>query len=132
MKEYARDLRIADFVRDELAEIIRRDMRDPRIGMVSVNEVTVSKDLSYADVYVSSWQTRDPAQRDEFISVLTKAAGFFRSELARRHRMRTTPKLRFHYDEIIERGPELEALIESAVQADAAQHEQDKGGDDRG
>jgi ribosome-binding factor A len=132
MKDYGRDLRIADFIRDELAEIIRRDMRDPRIGMVSVNEVTVSKDLSYADVYVSSWQTPDPAQRDEFISVLTKAAGFFRSELARRHRMRTTPKLRFHYDEIIERGPELEALIESAVQADAAQHGQDKGGDDRG
>ena len=100
--------------------------------MVSVNEVTVSKDLSYADVYVSSWQTRDPEQRDEFIAVLTKAAGFFRSELARRHRMRTTPKLRFHYDEVIERGPELEALIESAVQADAAQNRQDKDGDDHG
>jgi len=107
-------------------------MRDPRIGMVSVNEVTVSKDLSYADVYVSSWQTRDAAQREEFISVLTKAAGFFRSELARRHRMRTTPKLRFHYDEVVERGPELEALIESAMQADAKQHPTDEDGNDRG
>ncbi len=132
MKDYGRDLRVADFVRDELAEIIRRDMRDPRIGMVSVNEVTVSKDLSYADVYVSSWQTRDAEERDQFIAVLTKAAGFFRSELARRHRMRTTPKLRFHYDEVVERGPELEALIESAVQADAAQHRPDEGGDDHG
>tara|TARA_Y100001934_G_C12315677_1_gene757329 strand:+ start:842 stop:1228 length:387 start_codon:yes stop_codon:yes gene_type:complete len=125
MKEFGRDVRVADFIRDELAETIRRDMRDPRIGMVSVNDVTVSKDLSFADVYVSSWQTSEPDEREEFISVLNKAAGFFRSELAKRHRMRTTPKLRFHYDEVVERGPALEALIESAMQADAEQHSED-------
>lgn len=132
MKEYGRDLRIADFIRDELAEIIRRDMRDPRIGMVSVNEVTVSKDLSYAEVYVSSWQTREDDERVEFISVLTKAAGFFRSELAKKHRMRTTPKLRFHYDEIVEKGPAMEALIESAIEADEKQHGDDEDSSDRG
>tara|TARA_B100000686_G_scaffold203870_1_gene210685 strand:+ start:217 stop:603 length:387 start_codon:yes stop_codon:yes gene_type:complete len=126
MKEFGRDVRVADFIRDELAETIRRDMRDPRIGMVSVNDVTVSKDLSFADVYVSSWQTSEPDEREEFISVLNKAAGFFRSELAKRHRMRTTPKLRFHYDEVVERGPALEALIESAMQADAEQHSEDR------
>tara|TARA_A100001037_G_scaffold303657_1_gene338230 strand:+ start:1047 stop:1433 length:387 start_codon:yes stop_codon:yes gene_type:complete len=126
MKEFGRDVRVADFIRDELAETIRRDMRDPRIGMVSVNDVTVSKDLSFADIYVSSWQTSEPDEREEFISVLNKAAGFFRSELAKRHRMRTTPKLRFHYDEVVERGPALEALIESAMQADAEQHSEDR------
>ena len=126
MKEFGRDVRVADFIRYELAETIRRDMRDPRIGMVSVNDVTVSKDLSFADVYVSSWQTSEPDEREEFISVLNKAAGFFRSELAKRHRMRTTPKLRFHYDEVVERGPALEALIESAMQADAEQHSEDR------
>lgn len=132
MKDYGRDLRVADFIRDELAEIIRRDMRDPRIGMVSVNEVTVSKDLSYADVYVSSWQTREAEEREVFISVLNKAAGFFRSGLARRHSMRTTPKLRFHYDEVVEKGPELEALIDSAMQADAKQHPADEDGNEHG
>lgn len=132
MKEYGRDLRVADFIRDELAEIIRRDMRDPRIGMVSVNEVTVSKDLSYAEVYVSSWQTREGDERSEFISVLNKAAGFFRSELAKKHRMRTTPKLRFHYDEVVEKGPAMEALIESAIEADAKQHHDDEDSNDRG
>ena len=126
MKEFGRDVRVADFIRDELAETIRRDMRDPRIGMVSVNDVTVSKDLSFADIYVSSWQTSEPDEREEFISVLNKAAGFFRSELAKRHRMRTTPKLRFHYDGVVERGPALEALIESAMQADAEQHSEDR------
>lgn len=131
MKDYGRDLRVADFIRDELAEIIRKDMRDPRIGMVSVNEVTVSKDLSYADVYVSSWQTREAAEREVFVSVLNKAAGFFRSALAGRHRMRTTPKLRFHYDEVVEKGPQLEALIDSAIQADAKQQADDDEGDER-
>ena len=132
MKDYGSDLRVADFIRDEVAEIIRRDMRDPRIGMVSVNEVTVSKDLSYADVYVSSWQTPELEERQEFIAVLNKAAGFFRSELARRHRMRTTPKLRFHYDETVEKGPAMEALIESAMEADARQHGDDEDPDNRG
>jgi ribosome-binding factor A len=119
MRQTGRDLRIADFVRDELAAIIQRGMRDPRVGMVSVNEVSVSKDLSWADVYVSSIETESTEERDELIGVLNKAAGYFRSELAKRHSMRTTPKPRFHYDEIVERGPRLEALIESAVKSDA-------------
>ncbi len=118
MRQTGRDLRIADFVRDELAAIIQRGMRDPRVGMVSVNEVSVSKDLSWADVYVSSIETESAEDRDELIGVLNKAAGFFRSELAKRHSMRTTPKPRFHYDEIVEKGPRLEALIESAVKSD--------------
>ncbi|MCZ6458032.1 MAG: 30S ribosome-binding factor RbfA [Gammaproteobacteria bacterium] len=118
MRQTGRDLRIADFVRDELAAIIQRGMRDPRVGMVSVNEVSVSKDLSWADVYVSSIETESTEERDELIIVLNKAAGYFRSELAKRHSMRTTPKPRFHYDEIVERGPRLEALIESAVKSD--------------
>ncbi len=118
MREFGRDLRVADFVRDELASIIHLGMRDPRVGMVSVNEVTVSKDLSYADIYVSSIDTDSQDKRDELICVLNKASGFFRSELAKRHSMRTTPKPRFHYDEIVESGPRLEKLIEAAVQED--------------
>jgi len=113
-----RDLRVADFIRDELADIIRREMRDPRVGFVNVNEVKVSRDRSYADVYVSSLQTGSAEERAELIEVLNKAAGFFRSELAKRHKMRTTPKIRIHYDELIESGPKLEALIDKAVKAD--------------
>lgn len=116
--ESGRDLRVADFVRDELASIIQREMRDPRVGLVSVNEVKVSRDLSYADVYVSSLQAETAEARVELVDVLNKASGFMRSQLAKRHRMRTTPKPRFHYDELIEKGPRLEALIEKAVEAD--------------
>ncbi|MFP6835225.1 MAG: 30S ribosome-binding factor RbfA [Pseudomonadales bacterium] len=120
MREFGRSLRVADFVRDELAQIMQRHMRDPRVGLVSVNDVTVSKDLSYAEIYVSSVDTSSAEERDELISVLNKAAGFFRSELAKRHSMRTTPKPRFHYDELVEKGPALEALIESAISQDAS------------
>jgi ribosome-binding factor A len=123
MREFGREERVADFIRDELASIIQRQMRDPRIGMVSVNEAKVSKDLSWVEVYVSSHETKTDEERAELISVLNKAAGYFRSELAKRHSMRTTPKPRFHYDEVIERGPALESLIEKAVQADAENHE---------
>ncbi|HEX7037850.1 MAG TPA: 30S ribosome-binding factor RbfA [Pseudomonadales bacterium] len=117
-----RDVRVADFIRDELSEIIRREMRDPRVGLVSVNDVRVSRDLSYADVYVSSLDAVSQTQKDELVEVLNHAAGFFRSELAKRHRMRTTPRIRVHYDEVMERGPRMDALIEQAMQADREQH----------
>lgn len=122
MTASGRDARVADFIRDELSEILRREMRDPRVGMVSVNEVRVSRDLSYADVYVSSLEVHTQEDKDALVQVLNKAAGFFRSELAKRHRMRTTPRIRVHYDELMERGPRMDALIERAVQADRERH----------
>ena len=110
-------------VREELACIIQRQVRDPRIGTVSVNDVRVSKDLSFADVYVSSMDTPDAAEQADLVAILNKAAGFFRSELAKRHSMRTTPKPRFHYDVSVERGPRLERLITDALAADRTAHE---------
>ena len=114
-----RDLRVADFVRDEVSRILQRDMRDPRVGsFVSVNDVKVSKDLSYAEIYVSSLQVNDVNAQAELINVLNRAAGFFRTELSKRHTMRTTPKPRFHYDELVERSPRLEQLIGEALTQD--------------
>jgi len=128
MKDYGRDLRVADFVRDELSQIMQRDMRDPRVGMVSINEVKASRDLSYADVYVSSIDASDDEAKQTLVAVLNKAAGYFRSSLAQRHKMRTTPKLRFHYDDVADRAPRLDALISKAVAADEAQAQSQSGG----
>ena len=115
----SRDLKVADFIRDEVAKIVQFEMRDPRVGgFVSVNDVKVSKDLSYADIYVSSLQADSQEDKDGLISVLAGAAGFFRSSIAKRHTMRTTPKIRFHYDELAESGPRLEQLIGNAVDQD--------------
>jgi len=121
MHENGRVLRIADFIRDEIAVIIQQEMRDPRVGMVSVNEVSVSKDLSWADVYVSSVDSASLDERVELIAVLNKASGYCRSEVAKRHTMRTTPEPRCHYGEIVEEGPRMEALIESAIKSDVEQ-----------
>ena len=122
----SRDLRVADFVRDEIARIMQTQMRDPRVGeFVSVSDVRVSKDLSYAEIYVSSLDADTPEKRTELIEVLNSAAGFFRSELAKRHKMRTTPRPRFHYDELLESGPRLEKLIANAVADDTVRREQD-------
>lgn len=118
MKEQGRGLRVADHLRERLAEIIRSQVRDPRVGMVSVNEVRVSRDFAYADVFVSSLDANDAATRKELITVLGHAAGFLRSTIAKENTMRTTPKLRFHYDEVAVNGARMESLIKSAVAAD--------------
>ena len=127
MANVSRDLRVGDFVRDEVADIVRSKLRDPRVGMVSINDVRVSKDLSYADVYVSSVDATTDEEREALIGVLNHGAGFIRSELAKRHSMRTTPKPRFHYDDLVERGPALEALIDRAVADDESKRSGDDG-----
>ena len=119
-RESSREVRVADFVRDELSQIIRLEMRDPRVSFVSVNDVKVSRDLSYAEVYVSSYNTETPEEQADLIDALNGASGFFRSTLAKRHSMRTTPKPRFHYDKLSEEGPRLDALIQKAVAEDEA------------
>ena len=113
-----RELRVGDFLRKELAEAVQREMRDPRVGMLSITDVVVSRDLSYADVYFTTVSAQQEKDKDEVLRALQGAAGFLRSVLARRHGMRTTPALRFHYDDLIQSGPGLEALIDRAVASD--------------
>ena len=110
--------RVADFIRSELADIVQNQMRDPRVSLLSITDARVSRDLGVADVYVTSMAAANADQRAELVSVLDGAAGFLRTALASRHAMRTTPRLRFHYDELIEGGRRLEALIDQAVHAD--------------
>ena len=114
----ARATRVADFLRTELAAIVQTQMRDPRVSMLSITDARVSRDLGSADIYVSSLAAQDADARGDLIAVLNRAAGFLRSAFARQHDLRTTPRLRFHYDHLIEQGPRLEALIDEAVRSD--------------
>ena len=125
-----RELRVADFVRDEVAQILQREMRDPRVGFVSVTDARVSKDLAFADIYISSLDATTEEARKEVLDALNKAAGWIRSELAKRHRMRTTPRPRFHYDDLVESAPRLEALIEHAVAEDERRQDSDADSED--
>lgn len=130
-KEYGRDQRVADFIQRELATILQFEMKDPRVGMVSVNAVRVSSDLGYAEIYVSSLDTTTPEARAELLGVLSGAAGWLRSLIAKRSQMRSTPRLRFHWDEVAERSRALDELINKARAEDDARHPDEAGDDAR-
>ena len=127
-KEYGRDQRVADFIQRELASVLQSEMRDPRVAMVSINEVRVSRDLGYADLYVSSLQAQDEAAQKDVVKALAGAAGYLRTALAKRSTLRTTPRLRFHWDSLPGRAGERSALIDTALAEDRAR-EQDREGD---
>lgn len=117
--------RVADQVQRELASIIQREVKDPRLGMISVTGVEVSRDLAYADVFVTALggasDDLENDSRDKHANVeevLNHASGFLRSLLARELSIRTTPRLRFHYDESISRGRYMSTLIDNAVDSD--------------
>ncbi len=127
-KEYSRTERVADYLQHELARLIQQEVRDPRLGLVSVNEARVSKDLSYAKVYVTFLDKDDEQLAQESLEVLNKAAGFLRSQIARSNHMRTTPRLQFVFDSSISHGYKLSSLIDQAVGEDA-QRQKSRGSD---
>ena len=115
----SRALRVGDFIRDEMSKIVLQEVRDPRVTKhLSVNDVVVTKDLAYADVYVSSFECDDGINQRSLVKVLNNASGFFRTLLAKRLSLRSTPKLRFHYDTLRSEGIKLEARIREARSKD--------------
>lgn len=113
-----RTQRLADQIQRELADLIRLELKDPRLGMVTVSGVKVSPDMGYADVYVTVIGSSLDERPDESLAVLNAASGFLRGELGRTIRTRMTPRLRFHFDEVTARGNRMAALINKAVQED--------------
>ena len=117
-KEYSRTQRVADYLQRELAALIQHEVRDPRVGMVSITGVDVSRDLGYAKVYYTVMSSGSGDDASESNEALNKAAGFLRSQLSRDSNMRTVPQLRFIFDTSVGRGRELEDLIRRAADAD--------------
>lgn len=129
-REFQRTERVGEQIRRELAAIIRDRLDDRRLAMVSITEVWVSRDLAQSRVYVT-FLGDDQEQRRQVVSELNRAAGFLRGELGRRMRIRTVPRLQFRYDESVERGAHLDALISGALGEDRARHG-DEPADDAG
>jgi len=118
MANPARLRRVADQIQRELSEIIRAELKDPRVGMITLTGVEVSPDLAHAKVFFTS--LADAAARDDTVAGLKRAAGFLRAMLGSRLHTHTTPELHFVYDESVETGIRLTHLIEEAVAADLA------------
>lgn len=120
-KEFSRTARVGSQMRRDLAELIRDRVRDPRLGMVTIQAVQVSRDLSHARVYYTL--LGEAAARKENQAILDRSAAFLRGELGRRLRLRVVPQLQFVYDESVERGEYLDSLIESTMASDDSDHQ---------
>lgn len=118
--ESSRGKKIGDLIQRELAILIQREIKDPRVGMVTVNEATVSRDLAFADVYFTVLPDGNTEAVEE---ILNQAGGFLRSQLSKILSTRTTPRLRFHYDSTIENGARLNKVISDAIAEDESQRD---------
>jgi ribosome-binding factor A len=108
--------RIADQIQRELAEVVRLEMRDPRVGMITLTGVELSNDQSHAKVFFTVLGA--PSDAEDTREGLQRAAGFLRSSLAHRLTTRKVPELHFEYDESVERGMRLSKLIDDAVRTE--------------
>jgi len=113
MANQQRRRRIEEQVQRELSEILRLELRDPRVGMVTISGVELSPDLSYAKVFYTVLGSEN--QRKSCEKALAHARGFLRSALGQRLSLRVTPELRFAFDNSIENGARLSQLIDSAL-----------------
>ncbi len=102
--------RIADRIRQEFSQMLLRDLNDPRLKLISVTDVTVDRELSYADIYVSALEGRE--RSNEVLQGLESASGFIRRELASRVELRAFPRLRFHWDPTPENADRIERALE--------------------
>jgi ribosome-binding factor A len=109
----ARGARIADQIQRSLAELLRLEVRDPRVGLVTLTGVDLSRDQSHAKVWFTVMGTEETVRAAA--EGLTNARGFLRSELSHRLTTRKVPELHFEYDESVERGVRLSRLIDEAV-----------------
>jgi ribosome-binding factor A len=108
--------RVGDQIQRELADVLRNDVKDPRVGPVTVTGVDVSADLSHATVRFTHLAGKESA--DVAVASLTRAAGFLRSELGHRLDLYSVPQLHFVYDDSIESGMRMSLLIDEAIAAD--------------
>ena len=117
--EFNRAQRLGERIKRDLALLIQRELKDPRIGMVTVNFVQLSKDLSYADVNVTVLVPGDVDEEIvESLAILNEASVFLRTKLGRGLRVRKVPHLRFHYDDSLKRGARINELIHQALKSD--------------
>jgi ribosome-binding factor A len=111
MKSFSRSDRVAEQIRRDLAQIIQNELKDPRVGMISLTNVDLTPDYAHAKVFFS---TLDLSHLADIEKGLARAAGFMRHELGRRVRLHTLPELHFIHDDSLERGASLSRLIDEA------------------
>ncbi|SDH40958.1 30S ribosome-binding factor RbfA [Nitrosomonas sp. Nm132] len=113
-KDFSRTQRVADQIQRELADMIKTEVKDPRVGMITITGVEVTRDYAHAKIFYTSINSN----KENNITIeegLKHANGFLRSQLSSRMRLRVIPQLHFIYDESVERGLYLSRLIDEAI-----------------
>ena len=116
-RNFSRTDRVAQQVQQEIAMIVQRDFKDPRIGWVTVSEVEVTKDLAYVSVFVTFFG-KEEEEIAEALEILNKANGFFRMEIGKRMRLRIVPEIKFIYDNSLVTGIERSNKVDEVIQKD--------------
>lgn len=124
---FQRSERVAEQVRRDLADLIRSELKDPRVGMISLTAVELTPDYAHAKVFYTTLNQDHLAEVEQG---LKRAAGFLRRELGRRIHIHTLPELHFVYDDSLDRGMNLSQLIDQANSVSAEDDETDNGADD--
>ena len=119
-KEYSRSQRVVEQIRRELAELMRLEVKDQRVGFITLTDVEITPDYAHAKVFFTSMTGEGDVP--EILQGLRRASGFLRRELGRRIRIHTIPELHFHYDRSVEEGSRLSQLIDAVVKEDEARH----------
>ncbi|ACX86628.1 ribosome-binding factor A [Pectobacterium atrosepticum SCRI1043] len=117
-KEFSRTQRVAQEMQKEIAIIIQREVKDPRIGMATVSGVEVSRDLAYAKVFVTFLNDNEPEQVKIAVKALQDASGFIRMMIGKAMRLRVVPELTFSYDNSLVEGMRMSNLVTNVVRND--------------
>ena len=124
-REFKRSDRVAQELQKEVAIILQREVKDPRIGMVTVSDVEVSRDLAYAKIFVTFLFDSDQAAIEQGMVGLEKASPYIRSLVGKAMRLRIVPELRFIYDESLVEGMRMSNLVSNVIRQDEAKHKED-------
>ncbi|VFP84439.1 30S ribosome-binding factor [Candidatus Erwinia haradaeae] len=118
-KEFTRLQRVAQAMQKEIAIIVQSEMNDPRLDkIITVSGVTLSRDFSYAKVFVTFLNDKDEVSQSESLRILSGAAGYIRSVLSQTMRLRITPRLSFFHDNSFREGVRISHLVTNIIQSD--------------
>ena len=124
-REFKRSDRVAQELKKEVAVILQREVKDPRIGMVTVSDVEVSRDLAYAKIFVTFLFDNDQEAIVQGMKGLEKASPYIRYLVGKVMRLRIVPELRFIYDESLVEGMRMSNLVSNVIREDEAKHKED-------
>jgi len=112
-KDFSRTRRVGEQIQREIAQLVQQEIKDPRLGLITISAVKLSRDMSHANIFFTTLDEEHPIE--DTLKVLEGAAGFLRHELAKRMQLRIVPHVHFKYDESIAYGNDLSALINKAI-----------------